>query len=297
MSALTAIARTSRPPARRPTRAKVMPAVAWWVLCSAIALGFLGPVIVVILSSFKTTAEASSPNPTLFPTTWSLRNYTSLQGVGEGMLTYAGNSVVVALGTVIGTVIVATMAGYGFEKFGFYGRNAAFLAIVAMLMVPFQAVVTPLYLILDRMGLVNDFLGLTLVYITYQLPFAIFVMRNSFAAVPKALEEAATLDGASSIRMLTDVMVPLVRPGLITVGLFAFFNAWNEFFAALILMSDQEHYTLPIALTLVQSSSFLGSIDWGLLQSSVVVSMVPSIIVYVVLQRYYAAGLLTGGVK
>ena len=206
------------------------------------------------------------------------------------------NSVLVALGTVIGTVILATTAGYGFEKYGFFGRSTAFMVIIAMLMIPFQAVVTPLYIVLNKLGFHNSLTGLTLVYITYQLPFALFVMRNAFAAVPQALEEAALVDGASSVRMFRQVMLPLVRPGVITVALFAFFAAWNEFFAALILLSDQSKYTLPVALTLLQGS-LLGQISWGTLQAGVMVSMIPCVIIYAVLQRYYVAGMLSGGIK
>jgi multiple sugar transport system permease protein len=114
--------------------------------------------------------------------------------------------------------------------------------------------------------------------------------------VPQALEEAALVDGASSFRMFRQIMLPLVRPGVITVALFAFFAAWNEFFAALILLSDQSQYTLPVALTLLQGS-LLGQISWGTLQAGVMVSMVPCVIIYAVLQRYYVAGLLSGGIK
>lgn len=277
-------------------RRSPIPTIAWWVIGACLAFGFMAPIVIGLLSSFKTRVAASESNPSLFPAEWSVENYQGLEGVGTGMASYIGNSVVVAIATVLGTIVVATMAGYGFEKLGFYGRNTAFLVIVAMLMVPFQAVVTPLYLILDRMGMVNSLIGLTLVYITYQLPFAIFVMRNSFATVPIAVEEAATVDGASNSRIFRSIMLPLVRPGIITAALFAFFNAWNEFFAALILLTDQTKYTLPIALTLLQGS-FLGQIDWGLLQAGVMVAMIPCIVIYVILQRYYAAGLLAGGVK
>jgi multiple sugar transport system permease protein len=284
--------------ARKSERARhrVLPASAWWIICSCLAFLFVAPLLISLLSSLKTPAAAQAENPSLLPEQFSVENYQSLQGVGVGIGSYVSNSVLVALGTVIGTVVLATMAGYGFEKYGFFGRTTAFMVIIAMLMIPFQAVVTPLYIVLNKLGFHSSLIALTLVYITYQLPFALFVMRNAFAAVPLALEEAALMDGASSFRMFRQVMLPLVRPGVITVALFAFFAAWNEFFAALILLSDQSKYTLPVALTLLQGS-LLGQISWGTLQAGVMVSMIPCVIIYAVLQRYYVAGMLSGGIK
>jgi len=274
----------------------LLPACAWWIICTCLAFLFVAPLLISLLSSLKTPAAAQAENPTLLPEKLSVANYQSLQGVGVGIGSYVTNSGLVALGTVVGTVILATMAGYGFEKYGFFGRRTAFMVIIAMLMIPFQAVVTPLYIVLNKLGFHSSLTGLTLVYITYQLPFALFVMRNAFAAIPLALEEAALVDGASSIRMFRQVMLPLVRPGVITVALFAFFAAWNAFFAALILLNDQSKYTLPVALTLLQGS-LLGQISWGTLQAGVMVSMVPCVIIYAVLQRYYVAGMLSGGIK
>jgi multiple sugar transport system permease protein len=297
MTSVTAPLETvSRSTSSGQPRNRLLPASAWWIICTCLAFLFVAPLLISLLSSLKTPAAAQAENPSLLPEKFSVENYQALQGVGVGISSYVTNSVLVALGTVVGTVILATTAGYGFEKYGFFGRTTAFMVIIAMLMIPFQAVVTPLYIVLHKLGFQNSLTGLTLVYITYQLPFALFVMRNSFASIPQALEEAALVDGASSFRMFREVMLPLVRPGVITVALFAFFAAWNEFFAALILINDQARYTLPVALTLLQGS-LLGQVSWGTLQAGVMVSMVPCVIIYAVLQRYYVAGMLSGGIK
>ena len=121
-------------------------------------------------------------------------------------------------------------------------------------------------------------------------------MRNAFAAVPDALVESARIDGCGTWRVFTKVMLPLALPGTVTVALFAFFTAWNEFFAALIFLSDQGKYTLPLMLTLIQGQQY-GQVDWGLLQAGVMVTMIPCLVIYATLQRYYVQGMLTGSVK
>ena len=129
------------------------------------------------------------------------------------------------------------------------------MLILATIMIPFQSIVTPIFLILSTLGLQNSLVGLVLVYVTLQLPFSVFMMRNSFDAVPKEIEEAARMDGASSLQLLVLTLLPLVWPGVVTVGLFAFLNSWNEFFGALVLLTDQRKFTLPIMVAAVQSGT------------------------------------------
>ena len=163
-------------------------------------------------------------------------------------------------------------------------------------MIPYQAILTPLYLDFAKFGLVNSYLGLALVHTILQLPFSIYLMRNSFEAIPREIEEAAMLDGCSASRRLTHVFLPLGVPALVTVALFAFINSWNEFLAALIFMSRETSFTVPILLVSVRSGNH-GAVDWGALQASIVISIIPCVAVYLALQRYYVSGLLTGGVK
>ena len=170
------------------------------------------------------------------------------------------------------------------------------LIILATLMIPFQSILTPLFVLLRVLHLQNTLPGLALVYITFQLPFSVFMMRNSFDAVPREIEEAALLDGCSPVRMLLRVMLRLVSPGVATVGLFAFFGSWNELLAALILQTNAEKFTLPVMLLNARSGS-LGSIDWGVMQAGISVGMLPCAILFLLLQRYYISGLIAGAVK
>jgi multiple sugar transport system permease protein len=163
-------------------------------------------------------------------------------------------------------------------------------------MIPFQSVVTPLFLVLTYLRLQNSLIGLTLVYATLQLPFSVFMMRNAFDTVPREIEEAARIDGCSTLSMLTRVMLPLVVPGVVTVCIFAFLGSWNEFLGALILLTDNDLYTLPILVTAVRSGLY-GTIDWGAVQAGVTVMMIPCLLIFLLLQRYYMRGLTSGAIK
>ncbi len=273
-----------------------MPRIAWWLVCALITALMLFPLVMLVLTSLKTAAEASTSPPTYWPKQISFENFAALATTGAGVAQYILNSLIVAVGTVVGTVVLATLGGYGFARFRFPGRGFLFVLILSTLMIPFQAILTPLFLVLNQVHLLNSLLGVTLVYITFQLPFSLFLMRNSFSQVPAALEEAALLDGCGTIRALFQVMMPIVLPGIVTTALFAFFTSWNEFLAALILLSDQTKFTLPILLTTLQSGQF-GAINWGILEAGVVITMVPCIVIFLVLQRYYVSGLTAGAVK
>jgi multiple sugar transport system permease protein len=281
----------------RPRRiAPTGPRALYYLVSSVLAFVFVFPLAWTVITSLKPAAEASAAPPTFLPTHLSWDNYTALAGFGAGIGQYLFNSSTVALGTVVGTIILSTLGGYGFSRFSFRGQNVLFVTILATLMIPFQSILTPLFLVLHYIHLQNTLLGLALVYITFQLPFAIFMMRNSFDTVPRELEEAALLDGCSAVSLLYRVMLSIVRPGIITVALFAFFSAWNEFLAALIFMTDSDKYTLPVMLLNVQSGLF-GMINWGALQAGVTIAGVPCVLIFLVLQRYYIGGLVAGAVK
>ncbi len=163
-------------------------------------------------------------------------------------------------------------------------------------MIPFQAILTPLFLQLNAMRLTDNLLGLVLFYATMNLPFGVFVMRTAFAAVPDALEEAARIDGAGTTRTLLYVLRPLIVPGMATTALYAFLAAWTDFLGALTFLTRQDLYTLPVSLVNLQQGAY-GQIDYGFLSAGAVIAMIPCIILFVSLQRYYVAGLSAGAVK
>lgn len=269
---------------------------AYFSVCTVLALMFLFPIFWSILTSLETAAQASASPPAYFPSQFSLENYRNLAAYGQGIGLYLGNSASVALMTVVATLVLSTLGGYGFSRFRFPGRNAIFMLILVTLMIPFQSILNPLFVLLRVLHLQDTQVGLALVYTTFQLPFAVFMMRNAFDAIPKEIEEAARLDGCRPIDILWRVMLPLVGPGLATVALFAFFGSWNELLAALILISDSRAYTLPVMLLNAQSGQ-LGSMNWGLMQAGITLSIVPCAALFLLLQRFYIQGLVAGAVK
>ena len=254
------------------------------------------PIVLSALASIKTAADASAIPPHYLPRVLSLENYAKVVGFQAGLATYVGNSALVAAMTIAACLALAAPAGYGLARFAMRGKEIAFLILLAPIMIPYQAILTPLYLDFARVGLVNTHIGLAIVHTLLQLPFSIFLMRASFEAIPQEIEEAAVIDGCSTWQRLTRVFLPLAVPGLVTVALFAFINSWNEFLAALIFMNRNTSFTVPILLVSVRAGKF-GAVDWGALQASVIISIIPSLAVYLALQRYYISGLLSGAVK
>ncbi|MFC4013274.1 carbohydrate ABC transporter permease [Nonomuraea purpurea] len=239
----------------------------------------------------------------LFPLVWSgyasleePSNYLEMARFGEGLGTYATNSVLVSVMTVAGTLVVSALGGYGFARFDFPGKNVLFLATLAILMVPYATILIPLYVLLGYLGLQNSLVGLSLVFVMFQLPFALFMMRNAFEALPRELEEAALVDGCGTLRAFARILLHAVRPALITVGLFAFLASWNDFFAPLILLNDGASFTLPVAVVSMTQRTF-GAIDYGMLQSGVMVMAIPCLILFIVLQRHYVRGFMSGALR
>ena len=264
--------------------------------CVAVIAIMAAPLVFSFLASIESTAEASAAPPHYFPQTFSLQNYLKVAGYQAGLATYIGNSIVVALTTIAACIALAVPAGYGLARFSPYGKEIAFLVLLAPMMIPYQALLTPLYLDFARFGLVDNRFGLAIVHTILQLPFSVYLMRNAFEAIPREIDEAAMIDGCSAWRRLTHVFLPLAVPGLVTVALFAFINSWNEFIAALIFMNREYSFTVPILLVSVRTGDH-GAVDWGSLQASVIVSIIPCLVVYLALQRYYISGLLSGAVK
>ncbi|MFD1716067.1 carbohydrate ABC transporter permease [Amnibacterium flavum] len=263
----------------RHSRTRLLPKSVWWIVSACLAVLFLYPIWVMVSHvSFDDIVRLSDAS----------RGLSIVQSIG--------NSVFVSVTATAVALVASTLAGYAFAKLPFRGSKAAFFVILVTFMVPFQAVITPLYIVLRDIGLQNNLIGVALVLATFNLPLGTFLMRNSFAAIPSSLEEAAQIDGASAFSAMWRVMLPVAVPGLVSTTLLSFFAAWNDFFAALILITDQKLYTLPVSIGILSTDSQFG-VNFGLMQTGVTVTVIPCVVIYLVLQRYYVAGLLGGALK
>jgi multiple sugar transport system permease protein len=265
-------------------------------ICVFVIALMIGPILLSFMASIKSPAEASASPPTYFPQEISLLNYLKVFNYQAGLLTYVGNSLAIAAIAIVLCLVLAVPAGYGLARFHFRGKEVLFVILLAPLMIPYQALLTPLYLNFAKIGLANSHLGLAIVHAVLQLPFSIYLMRNSFESIPREIEEAAVMDGSSSFQSLRNIFMPLVVPGIVTVALFTFINSWNEFLAALIFMNKETAFTVPIMLVSVRAGR-LGAVDWGALQAGVMISIIPCVIIYILLQKYYVSGFLNGAVK
>lgn len=280
----------ARPGRRRAIRERTSRPVL--VIGTLAALLFLFPFAWSIFSSF---GESPAGQSGVLPDQLGLQNYRVLAGYGAGIGRYLWNTALISLLTVVFTVIASTLAGYGFARFRFPARGLLFVGFLAVIMVPHSTLLIPLYTILAKLGLTNSIVVLALMYATFQLPFGIYMMRNSFESVPREIEESALVDGCGPLSALR-VLLPIVVPGIVTVALFAFLAAWNEFLAPLIFLTDDKQFTLPIALQSI-SVGALGAVDYGALQAGITVSSLPCVLVFVLLQKYYVNGLVNGAIK
>jgi multiple sugar transport system permease protein len=261
-----------------------------------IATLMLAPIVVSFLASIKTVADATAVPPHYLPQALSIESYQKIYHYQAGLWVYVGNSVTVAALAILLVTVLTVPAGYGLARFNFPGKEVLFLVLLLPLMIPYQALLIPLYLMFAKIGLANTPIGLAIVHAMLQVPFSVYLMRNAFEGLPRELEEAAVIDGASSLQVFGRIALPLVVPAIVTVALFAFITSWNEFLAALIMMNKETSFTVPIMVTSVRTGQ-QSSVDWGALQAGVIVSMLPCIAIYVLLQKYYVSGLLNGAVK
>jgi multiple sugar transport system permease protein len=266
-------------------------------VCVAISTVMLLPLLASVLASVKPAEEAAETPPTYFPHGLSFDAYRRLWEYQEGLPTYLLNSLLTAVVTVAFTVFLTGLAGYGLARFPIPFKEPIFVVMLLALIIPYQALLTPLFLMFSDLGLTNSVVGLAIVHTAIQFPFSLYVMRNSFEAVPKELEEAAMIDGAGSLQILRRIFLPAVVPAIITVVLFAFIMSWNEFLGALVMMTDGAKFTLPLILANSRTANLLGGTDFGMLQAGITISIIPCVVVYLLLQRYFVSGLLTGAVK
>ena len=283
--------KVAEPPAQR-TRTFSRPLQYLALLGYMVFLGF--PLLFLLSTSLKTPQELQSADPTLFPKTLDWDNFGN--AVEKANLAQAaGNSLSVAALTTLLVTVISLPAAYALARFRTKLRGVATIWILLSQVFPFILIVIPVFLVLKQVGLVNNPIGLVLVYTVWCLPFALWMLRGYVAAIPVDLEEAGAIDGASRLRVLRSIVLPLLAPGLVATSLFTFISSWNEFFFALVLIQDPGLQTLP--LTLARFFGAEGQVQLGQLAAASLLATIPSLVFFLIIQRRLTSGLMSGAVK
>ncbi|GAA1558968.1 carbohydrate ABC transporter permease [Kribbella lupini] len=273
---------------RRTTRAAQYVAV----LAYLMFLGF--PLVWLISASLKSPREFASINPTFLPQAPTFSNFTGAleeQGLVRSML----NSLQISVATTVLVLIVSLPVAYALARLRSRLRPITNGWILVSQVFPVILIVIPLFVILRQLHLTNTIPGVVIVYMVWSMPFALWMLQGYVAAVPRELEEAASVDGASRLRTIVSIVMPLLRPGLIATAMFTFISAWNEFFFALVLLQDPQLKTLPLVLARFVGAE--GQVQFGPLAAASVLATVPSLVFFAFLQRRLTSGLLSGAVK
>ncbi|UYO95780.1 carbohydrate ABC transporter permease [Microbacterium sp. M28] len=283
----------------RPRRTGVS-GVIYVAVGTVLAMLFVAPVLYIVLRSFLPAAADADGIGWNSLATLTLSNYDKVFDPSVDLRQNIVNSLIVAVSVAVMVAIVSTLAAYALSKIRFRGSSVVFVLLLAPLVVPFQGLLTPLSIVLGKTGLLDSLVGVVLVLVTLQLPFSVFVMRNTLDAIPPELEDAAAIDGAGIWRILRSVMLPLSWPGLVTTALFGFMAGWNDLLSSVTFLSTDSKYTLPLALASISTSLKIPGvpvIDPGLLTAVACVATVPVVVLFLALQRYYTKGLIGGSIK
>jgi alpha-1,4-digalacturonate transport system permease protein len=261
------------------------------VVCVALALGTLFPVLWIVVSSFKPQSELFSFPMTFLPKHWTLENYISTFNRGN-FLVYFSNTAFVAVVSTLITVIINIMAGYALSKYIFPGRDIIFGVMIATLMIPLQVIMIPIFLQLKNMHLLNSLWGIIIP--PAATPTGIFLARQYLVTLPDSLIEASRIDGGSEFFIFTRIIFPLAKPVAATIAIFSFMWRWNDYLWPLIVITRNSKQTIQQAL-----AAFVGQyqINWAELLAMTTVAIIPIIVVFLSMQRFFMRGITAGAVK
>ena len=278
---------------RRDATRKILSRIPVWVLIGLLLVVVLYPLLWMLLSSFKTNAEFSLEPFWALPSALNWQNYA--QAWNSGMSTYFLNSVLVVFPSLALILVISVAASFALEVMLWRGRNTILLIFLAGIMVPLQMVLLPLFTIYFQAGLIDTRWSLIITYTAFGLPLSVFLMAGFFKAVPRAVIEAAVLDGANIYQIFYRVAVPMVANGLVTIALVQFFFLWNELLFALTFISSDSNRTIPTGL--LNFAGEFGQVAWGPTFAATCLAVFPTLILYLVLNQKVIKGLTSGAVK
>jgi N,N'-diacetylchitobiose transport system permease protein len=295
MSSVTQIAPTPVAPVvpRKIGRRRRVHKLGWNLLGLLVFAVMVFPVYWMVATAFKPGQQILSYTPQWFPTSPTLSNFRD--AIDQPFFWHAvKNSLIIVSAVVALSVVLAFLASLALAKFHFYGRKAFIVLILGVQMVPLAALIIPLYILMSRLGQIDKLTGVIAMYLTFVLPFTVWTMRGFLLGIPKELEEAAMVDGATRFGAFVRVLLPLVGPGLVATSIFAFIQAWNEFIIAYVFLHTPEKQTLMVWLA---SFTTLRGTDWGPLMAGATLSALPVVVFFLLVQRRIAFGLTAGAVR
>jgi raffinose/stachyose/melibiose transport system permease protein len=262
-----------------------------YILLSATSLLILYPIGIIFLSSMKTSPEFMT-DPFGWPKTWTLSNYSSAWE-SANFSTYFGNSFIITIASIIFINLFGSMAAYALN-WNFKGSKTLFSYFLLGIMIPIQAKIITLFILLKQLGIINTHFGLILVFIAFNLPLAVFIFFGFFKTIPRELKEAAQLDGCSEVGTFWRIILPISRPIIATVVILTGLNVWNSFFLPLILLQDKKLFPITLGLQRLKGEF---SVDWPLFFAAMVMLMIPMIVLFALAQKQFIKGLTSGAVK
>lgn len=273
---------------------RVTSRVLQYVALAAFTIFLVFPFIWLISTAFKSSREINSLTVSLIPKNPTFDNFV-VAFQSQGLVHAALNSVLVAAVTTLVVVVVSVPGAYAMARYRGRIRNLGIGWILVSQLVPVPLIIIPMFFILRNLGLIDNLGGLTVVYVVYTLPFALWMLQGFVSGIPGDIEEAGSIDGAGRLRILWNIVLPLLRPGLIATAIFTFVSAYNEFFFALVILQSSPNYTLSVTLSTFVNGQGLSLI--GPLAAGALLASIPSIVFFAILQRRLGGGLLAGAVK
>lgn len=265
-----------------------------YALLVLLAIYTVFPFVWMVISSFKPRDEIRTANPSFLIENPTLENFTNVL-FRQDFLLFIRNSLIVSISACLLSILIAILAGYVFSRY--FRQRMVKISNLGMLlsqMIPGVLLLVPLYLMMRNLGVLDSYIALILAYTTFVIPLCSFMFSSAFDSIPISLEEAAHLDGCGKLRTIFTVLLPIMLPNIVSIGLYAFINAWNEFMFGYVFISTAEFRTITPAIMLFKGAN---TVDWGSLMAASVIAVLPVTLIFLFLQRYFISGLMSGAVK